>query len=71
MFNKKSLALLIAGAFMGTHAIPAQAMQDNNFDNGFIKDGKGQLRAAKSKPSGAASLKRTAKKLNNIRKHSK
>lgn len=39
------------------------------FETGKRKS-KGQLRAAKPKASGAAQLKRAAKKRNNIRKHS-
>ena len=53
--------------------IPAQLApvlpSDENRRIEKITKTKGQLRAAKPKPSGAARLKRQATKRNNIRKH--
>lgn len=63
---KKSLALSILGLFVPQSGIPVT--QDLPKQQGRVKGGKGQLRHT-SKPSGAAALKRAAKKRNNIRKH--
>lgn len=70
---KKSIALHIlsalTSAFGGLNAstIPQMNAQGEIIRNG--KPRKGQLRSAKPKASGAAQLKRAAKKRNNIRKH--
>lgn len=68
---KKSIALSILGMFIAQTPAPAiSAELGNSVDlpQGFDKHGKGQLRQAKSKQSGAASLKRAAKKAKNISK---
>ena len=67
---KKSLAMTIIGSFIPS-SIPAiiSSIDEHGLDVGFVKGGKGQLRAVKPKLSGAAQLKRQAKKRNNIRKH--
>jgi len=64
---KKSLALSIMSAFVPTRASAPMDMHARPLVPS--KPGKGQLRQCKSKPSGAAALKRTAKKRANIRKH--
>lgn len=48
--------------------VAANNMHDSS-PSQYTKGGKGQLRAAKGKPSGAARLKRAATKRRNIAKH--
>lgn len=71
--HKKSLALSIMGMFMGQSIAPAvqAAANSHNLQQDFYKGGKGQVRQAKPKQSGAASLKRIAKKAKNISKRKK
>lgn len=70
MFNK-SLAIAILGAFMPRFSAPQVAPIDvYGLPRAPIsKNGKGQKRNARPKPSGVAAMKRAAKKRNNIRKH--
>lgn len=69
--NKHAIQILaaICGSFGGLNAstIPQMSERSVTIRNG--KPRKGQIRNAKSKASGAAQLKRAAKKRNNIRKH--
>ena len=66
---KKSLAMSLLALFIPRFTAPSVSSDvEDKFGNEIIK-GKGQLRAAKPKPSGAAQLKRAAKKRSNIRKH--
>jgi hypothetical protein len=68
---RKSLALSIMGLLMGNHSIPVMARDVGpKVDHSeLVKGGrgKGQSRATKPKASGAAAMKRTAKKRANIR----
>lgn len=64
---KKSLALAIMSAFVPSSATVPMDVHARPLTPS--KPGKGQLRQCKSKPSGAAALKRAAKKRANIRKH--
>ena len=68
---KKNLAMTILGLFTHQYAAPAIAanITDMETPKHKIKQGKGQLRDVKPKPSGAAQLKRASKKRANIRKH--
>lgn len=69
----KSLAIHILGAlahgFGGLNASTIPQMNERGVTVRNGKPRKGQIRNAKSKASGAAQLKRAAKKRNNIRKH--
>ena len=73
---KKSIAMhllsALASGFGGLNSstiTSAKASAEDSFLGSLPKGGKGQLRQAKPKSSGAAQLKREAKKRNNIRKH--
>lgn len=70
----KSIALHILGALAGDFGgLNASTIPQMNEHGVTVRNGKprkGQLRAAKPKASGAAQLKRAAKKRNNICKHS-
>lgn len=67
---RKSLGLILASLGIGVNnAIPSGVNHSSPVKP--HKPGKGQLRAAKPKPSGAAQLKRQAKKRRNIRAKSK
>lgn len=70
---RKSLVTHILGALThGFGALNASTIPQMNERGVTIRNGKprkGQIRNAKSKASGAAQLKRAAKKRNNIRKH--
>ena len=79
MFNRSKA--LIAAFICGFRAHvaprqPTQALKRGTEDRRFMsplevnKGDKGQKRHARNKTSGAATLKRSAKKRNNIRKHS-
>lgn len=63
---KKSIASMILSMFIPPQVAPAMA--DGERHAAPIVKGKGQLRAAKPKASGAAQLKRAAKKAKNKRK---
>lgn len=73
---KKSLALLVASLGLSlSESSSAELSYSRPLEHlggitSFEKGGKGQLRAPKGKSSGAASLKRQAKKRSNIRKRS-
>lgn len=66
MFNKLAL-MSIFGSYGISESIQLTKDDRREFQNNQIKKGKGQLRQAKPKPSGAAALKRAAKKRKNIR----
>jgi hypothetical protein len=64
---------MIMAALSPAFVLPADALPNveqlkSGLSTGYYKGGKGQLRAAKPKASGAAALKRAAKTRNNIRK---
>ena len=63
MFNSAVLSMLLSQVGGNRDRILM-----SNFSGRDEKGGKGQLRAPKGKPSGAAALKRAAKTRNNIRK---
>tara|TARA_R100000951_G_scaffold2179_3_gene3717 strand:- start:1086 stop:1307 length:222 start_codon:yes stop_codon:yes gene_type:complete len=70
---KKNLAMAILGLFapqLSAPALPAD-INEAGLPKEKIKHGKGQLRDTKPKASGAAQLKRAAKKRSNIRKNNK
>ena len=68
---KKNLTMTIMGLFTPAYSMPAIAADAVGIDapREKIKRGKGQWKDTKPKPSGAAQLKRAAKKARNIRKH--
>ena len=66
---KKNIGLTILGMFTPSFATPS--IEIDTLNEGRApneKNGKGQKRNSYSKPTGAAQLKRNAKKRNNINK---
>lgn len=63
-----SILAAICGSFGGLNASTIPQMNERGVTIRNGKPRKGQIRNAKSKASGAAQLKRAAKKRNNIRK---
>jgi hypothetical protein len=71
MFNRsKALIAAFIGGFRRPAPVPKTDMSHADFKPNLKKNSKGQILQAKSKASGAASLKRASTKRNNIRKHS-
>lgn len=70
--NKLALHILgaLAGSFGGLNSSTIPQMNSAGITTRNGKPRKGQIRNARPKASGAARLKRAAKKRNNIRKHS-
>jgi hypothetical protein len=66
---KKNIVMAILGMFTPSFATPSVEIDTLNEGRApNEKNGKGQKRNTASKPSGAAQLKRNAKKRNNINK---
>lgn len=66
--SRKSLASMIMVALTPIFSAPALPIASHPYDTTPPKSNKGQIRSARPKASGAAQLKRQAKKRSNISK---